>query len=105
MALVLSRKRNESFRVGDDIIITVVEIRGDKTRLAINAPPTLPCHREEVYRAIERNGGAASFDLSKHAGSSLSKRIRQIVHAAKFEDRDAAWMITALEAALISSGE
>lgn len=63
MALVLSRKRNESFRIGHDIVISVVEIRGDKVRLAIDAPKEVPVHREEVYRAIEREIAAASDHL------------------------------------------
>ncbi len=52
--LVLSRHRNESIMVGDDIVITVVDIRGDKVRLGIEAPNSTPVHREEVYAAIKR---------------------------------------------------
>ena len=52
--LVLSRHRNESIMVGDDIVITVVDIRGDKVRLGIEAPNTTPVHREEIYTAIKR---------------------------------------------------
>lgn len=52
--LVLSRKRNEVIRIGDDISIVVVEIRGDKCRLGIEAPRLLPVHRQEVYEAIKR---------------------------------------------------
>ena len=51
--LVLSRKKNESIRIGDDITVTVCEIRGDKVRLGIEAPPETPVHREEVYEAIQ----------------------------------------------------
>jgi carbon storage regulator len=54
--LVLSRKKNESIIVGDDIIITVVEIRGDKVRLGIAAPKTVTVHRQEVYNAIALGG-------------------------------------------------
>ena len=50
--LVLSRKYNESIKIGDDIVITVVEIRGDKVRLGIDAPKNVSVHREEVYNAI-----------------------------------------------------
>ena len=50
--LVLSRKTYEEIRVGDDIVITVVEIRGDKVRLGIQAPKEISVHREEVYQAI-----------------------------------------------------
>jgi len=50
--LVLSRKKNESIVINSDIVITVVEIRGDKVRLGINAPKNVPVHRQEVYEAI-----------------------------------------------------
>lgn len=52
--LVLSRKRDESIIIGDDIVITVVDIRGDKVRLGIQAPKEVPVHRQEVYEAIQR---------------------------------------------------
>jgi len=50
--LVLSRKKNESIVINNDITITVVEIRGDKVRLGIVAPKEVPVHRQEVYEAI-----------------------------------------------------
>jgi carbon storage regulator len=56
--LVLSRKKNESIVINDDITIVVVEIRGDKVRLGVEAPKEIPVHRREVYDAI-RNGNAA----------------------------------------------
>ena len=52
--LVLSRKKNESIVIRDDIIVTVVEIREDKVRLGIDAPKEIPVHRREVYDAIQR---------------------------------------------------
>ena len=52
--LVLSRKKNESIVISDDIIVTVVEIREDKVRLGIDAPKEVPVHRREVYDAIKR---------------------------------------------------
>ncbi len=52
--LVLSRHRDESIVIGDDIIITVVDIRGDKVRLGIEAPQEVSVHRQEVYNAIQR---------------------------------------------------
>jgi carbon storage regulator len=61
--LVLSRHRDESIIIGDDIVITVVDIRGDKVRLGINAPVEIPVHRQEVYEAIQReNRQAAQVD-------------------------------------------
>ncbi len=50
--LVLSRKKNESIVINNDIVITVVEVRGDKVRLGIVAPREVSVHRSEVYEAI-----------------------------------------------------
>jgi carbon storage regulator len=52
--LVLSRKKDESIMINDDIRITVVEIHGDKVRLGIEAPMEVPVHRKEVFEAIKR---------------------------------------------------
>ncbi len=52
--LVLSRKKNESIVINNDITITVVEIRGDKVRLGIVAPKTVPVHRQEVFDEIHK---------------------------------------------------
>lgn len=52
--LVLSRHRDESIMIGDNIVITIIEIRGDKVRLGIEAPVEVPVHRQEVYEAIKR---------------------------------------------------
>ena len=52
--LVLSRQRDESIMIGDNIVVTIVDIRGDKVRLGINAPSEIPVHRQEVYDAIRR---------------------------------------------------
>jgi carbon storage regulator len=57
--LVLSRKKNESIVINNDITIVVVEIRGDKVRLGVEAPKEVPVHRREVYDAICRNEQAA----------------------------------------------
>jgi len=58
--LVLSRQRDQTIMIGDDIEITVVDIRGDKVRLGINAPSEVPVHRKEVYDAIKRENRAAA---------------------------------------------
>ena len=54
--LVLSRKKNESIVIRDDIVVTVVEIRGDKVRLGIEAPKEVTVHRREVYEKIKESG-------------------------------------------------
>jgi len=56
--LVLSRQRDQSIKIGDNIEITIVDIRGEKVRLGINAPPHVPVHRKEVYEAIKREQAA-----------------------------------------------
>jgi len=53
--LVLSRKKNESIVINNEITIVVVEIRGDKVRLGVEAPREVPVHRREVFDAIQRN--------------------------------------------------
>lgn len=58
--LVLSRHRDESIMIGDDIVLTIVDIRGDKVRLGIEAPQDIPVHRQEVYEAIQRENRKAS---------------------------------------------
>jgi carbon storage regulator len=52
--LVLSRQRDESIMIGDDVEIIIVDVRGDKVRLGITAPKNIPVHRREIYDAIQR---------------------------------------------------
>ncbi|MEM0925379.1 MAG: carbon storage regulator CsrA [Planctomycetota bacterium] len=58
--LVLSRHRDESIMIGDDVVVTIVDIRGDKVRLGIEAPQSIPVHRQEVYDAIQRENRRSS---------------------------------------------
>jgi carbon storage regulator len=58
--LVLSRQRDETIMIGDDIEITIVDIRGDKVRLGITAPKSVAVHRKEVYEAIKRENRQAA---------------------------------------------
>ena len=66
--LVLSRHRDESIIIGDNIVITVVDVRGDKVRLGIDAPTDIPVHRQEVYEAIqrERQAGTAPGGVARN---------------------------------------
>lgn len=58
--LVLSRQRDETIMIGDDVEITIVDIRGDKVRLGITAPRHIQVHRKEVYDAIKRENEQAA---------------------------------------------
>ena len=66
--LVLSRKRNESVVINDQIIVTVVEVRGDKVRLGIQAPRDVPIHRSEVMAAIQRAQEVGTTDVDETSG-------------------------------------
>tara|TARA_E500000318_G_scaffold103688_1_gene108982 strand:+ start:672 stop:974 length:303 start_codon:yes stop_codon:yes gene_type:complete len=73
--LVLSRQRDETIMIGDDIEITIVDIRGDKVRLGIGAPTRIAVHRKEVYDAIKsENENAARINNADLA--SLAQTIR-----------------------------
>ncbi|MHC4063073.1 MAG: carbon storage regulator CsrA [Planctomycetota bacterium] len=76
--LVLSRTRDEVIMIGDDVEITVVDIRGDKVRLGINAPTHIPVHRKEVYDAIKReNVQAAKVDPGEVAAAIEPSKTRK----------------------------
>lgn len=68
--LVLSRQRDESIMIGDNVQITVVDIRGDKVRLGIVAPPEIAVHRKEVFDAIQRENQKAA-EMSPEDAVSL----------------------------------
>ena len=68
--LVLSRKKNESIVINNDITIVVVEIRGDKVRLGVEAPKEIPVHRREVYEAIRRNNLSAKEKESQETDAA-----------------------------------
>jgi len=62
--LVLSRYRDESIYIGDDVVITVVDIRGDRVRIGVQAPSDVSVHRQEIYDAI-KNGNLNSESVPK----------------------------------------
>ena len=66
--LVLSRQKDESIMIGDEVEITIVDVRGDKVRLGITAPKSIPVHRREIYDAIQRE--KAQKDGEVHAGGN-----------------------------------
>jgi carbon storage regulator len=87
--LVLSRRSHESIRIGDTIVVTVLEVRGDHVRLGIDAPSDVEVHRQEVYEAIQgANVSAAS--PTADALSAAATTLRRLVSDAPGEsDGDA----------------
>jgi len=77
--LVLSRQTDESIIIGDNIVVTVVDVRGDKVRLGIDAPTEIPVHRQEVYEAIQRE--------NQKAGRLQPEEARNIQRATKPQGR------------------
>ncbi len=73
--LVLSRQRDETIMIGDDIELTVVDIRGDKVRLGINAPSHVSVHRKEVYDAIKRENEQAAH-LNHHSAVTSPEKLK-----------------------------
>jgi carbon storage regulator len=74
--LVLSRKKNESIVIDNNIVVTIVEIRGDKVRLGIVAPKDVPVHRQEVYDAI--HGLDAPAPVIVNANSTTESPARPV---------------------------
>lgn len=76
--LVLSRHRDETIMIGDNIEITVVDIKGDKVRIGINAPRDIQVHRKEVYEAIRKeNSEACKVQVNDLRGADKNVRIRR----------------------------
>ncbi|MCR4399677.1 MAG: carbon storage regulator CsrA [Syntrophomonadaceae bacterium] len=73
--LVLTRKTDEAILLGDDIRITIVEIQGDRVRIGIEAPRSLPVYREEVYRAVREENRRAV--LGSKAVADLGSRLNE----------------------------
>lgn len=76
--LILTRRVGENIVVGDDIVISVLEMRGDAVRIGIQAPRTVTVHREEVYRELQRANQAAarSGAVPDDAVAAVAKAIR-----------------------------
>ena len=70
--LVLSRYRDESIYIGDDIVITVVDIRGDRVRIGVQAPSDVTVHRQEVYDAIKNGDLRESGSEARKVDSASS---------------------------------
>lgn len=93
--LVLSRQRDETIMIGDDIELTVVDIRGDKVRIGIKAPAHVAVHRKEIYDAIKRENEAAAAALGDAELRSLRpqqlnqrRSRRDVPAAAKLDEQN-----------------
>ena len=73
--LVLSRRPHESFRIGHDVVITVLEVNGDKVRIGIDAPSHVQVHRQEVYEEVQRANAAAAA-TEQGATTDLARAVR-----------------------------
>lgn len=73
--LVLSRRPNESLRIGHDVVITVLEVNGDKIRIGIDAPQNVEVHRQEVYDEVQRANREAAA-TSADAVARLAREAR-----------------------------
>jgi carbon storage regulator len=71
--LVLSRQKDESIMVGDEVEITIVDVRGDKVRLGINAPRSIAVHRKEIYEAIQREKAQKAAEEGSEAADCEQK--------------------------------
>ena len=71
--LVLTRRLNESITLGDDIVLTVIEVRGDQVRLGINAPRDMAVHRMEVWLQVQNEKRAAAEADNPPTSSVASK--------------------------------
>jgi carbon storage regulator len=65
--LVLTRRANQSIMIGHDIVVTVLEVRGDQVRLGIKAPRSVDVHREEVFAALQQANQAAAVRPGQQA--------------------------------------
>ncbi|MEJ5944081.1 carbon storage regulator CsrA [Pseudokineococcus basanitobsidens] len=87
--LVLTRRAGESIVIGDDVVVTVVEVRGDVVRLGIDAPRSVQVHREEVYRAVveaNRTAAAVTDDAVAALAAGLGSARRPAADGAAQDD-------------------
>ena len=96
--LVLSRQRDETIMIGDDIELTIVDIRGDKVRIGIDAPSSIAVHRKEVYEAIRKEKRRAEKEATVEGGASVWNT------SGTFEEKDQMkWAEEKLNEVLIST--
>ena len=83
--LVLSRQRDESIMIGDNVEIIIVDVRGDKVRLGITAPKEIPVHRREIYDAIQREKSQKKEAQEKQEKESQTPQPSQEPHQQRSE--------------------
>jgi len=83
--LVLSRQRDESIMIGDNVEIIIVDVRGDKVRLGITAPKEIPVHRREIYDAIQREKNQKKDTQEKQEKESQTPQSSQESHQQRSE--------------------
>ena len=79
--LILTRRVGENIVVGDDIVVSVLEVRGDAVRIGVQAPRSVTVHREEVYLELQRANQAAAASGADDTLAALAEEIRQRGHA------------------------
>lgn len=75
--LVLSRYKDQSIYIGDDIVVTIVDVRGDRIRLGIEAPANVPVHRQEIYEAIQRENSEGASGREGGARVAAKPAVRK----------------------------
>ena len=78
--LVLSRKKDESIMIGDEVEITIVDVRGNKVRLGITAPKNIPVHRREIYDAIQREKTQKEGELQPGGNKESAATTEEPIH-------------------------
>ncbi len=86
--LVLTRSLDEEIRIGDRVIVRVLEVKGERVRIGIEAPPEVPVHRQEVYEEIERANRAATE--VERAGLDGARKLAAAKRAARTAGRKSA---------------
>ncbi|MCU1399139.1 MAG: putative CsrA-like regulator [Acidimicrobiales bacterium] len=93
--LVLTRRNGESIRIGDDIVITILEATRDQVRIGIRAPRSVGVHREEVFQEIlDSNRAAGSDDTSSEPTQGLVVRLPRRLNIARLEAADPSDAVT-----------
>jgi carbon storage regulator CsrA len=83
--LVLTRRANQSIMIGDDVVVTVLDVRGDQVRIGIKAPRSVDVHREEVFVVLQRNSGRDNDDHVSDASPDREVSERDVIDLERIE--------------------